>query len=119
MRQLLSALGLSLVMSTSVYASTVNFNSQKPVSCMTTEEMKNLVGGKYGELPYMQGVGIASATDGEQFIRTTVVVAVNLETQTFSIIEIINPDLACIIAGGNQFQFNEAQTQRTSVVWEN
>ena len=119
MRNLFNVLVLSLVMGTSAYASTMNYNSQKPVSCMTTEEMKNLVGGKYGELPYMQGVGIAPATDGQQFIKTTVVVAVNLETQTFSIVEIINPDLACIVAGGNQFQFNETQTQRTSVVWEN
>jgi len=119
MRQPLSALILSLVMSTSAYASTLNFNSQKPVNCMTTEEMKNLIGGKYLEMPYMQGVGIAPATDGQQFIKTTVVIALNIETKTFSIVEIINPDLACIIAGGNQFQFNKQPTEKTNIVWEN
>ena len=119
MRQPLSALILSLVMSTSAYASTLNFNSQKPVNCMTTEEMKNLVGGQYLEMPYMQGVGIAPSTDGQQFIKTTVVVALNLETKTFSIVEVINPNLACIIAGGNQFKFNTQPTEKTNIVWEN
>ena len=79
MKNLFSALVLTLVMGTSAYASTLNFNSQKPVNCMTTEEMKNLIGGKYLEMPYMQGVGIAPATDGQQFIKTTVVIALNIE----------------------------------------
>jgi hypothetical protein len=119
MRQLLSALVLSLVMGTSVYASTMNYNSQKPVSCMTTEKMKMLVGGQYGELPYMQGDGIAPAVDGQQFIKTQVIVAVNLDTKTFSIVEVINENLACIIASGNQFKFNKPPAEtKTSISWE-
>ena len=118
MRQLLSALVLSLVMGTSAYASTMNYNSQKPVACMTTDKMKSLIGEKYGEMPYMQGDGIAPATDGQQFIKTTVVVAINLETKSFSIVEIINPDLACIVASGSEFQFNQPPQQKTNASWE-
>ena len=120
MRQLLSAFVLTLVMTTSVYASTMNYNSQKPVSCMTTENMKMLVGGQYGELPYMQGDGIAPAVDGQQFIQTQVLVAVNLDTKTFSIVEIINDNLACIVASGNEFKFNKPpETNKTKISWEN
>ena len=119
MKNLFSALVLSLVMGTSAYASTMNYNSQKPVACMTTDKMKSLIGEKYGEMPYMQGDGIAPATDGQQFIKTTIVVALNPETKTFSIVEVINPNLACIRAGGNQFQFNTQPTEKTNIVWEN
>ena len=121
MRQLLSALVLSLVMGTSAYAEHEKntYNSQKPVSCTTTEKMKDLVGGQYLELPYMQGDGIAPAVDGQQFIKTQIVVAVNLETKTFSVVEIINPQLACIIGGGSKFRFNEPpQETKTSISWE-
>ena len=41
----------------------------------------------------LQGEGLAPATDGKQFIKTQVIVAVNLETKTFSIVEFINPEL--------------------------
>ena len=120
MRQLLSALVLSLVMSTSVYASTMSYNSQKPVSCTTTEKMKELVGGQYLELPYMSGDGLAPAIDGQQFIKTQVIVAINLETKTFSVVEIINDNLACIIASGNNFRFNKMpQADKTKISWEN
>jgi hypothetical protein len=95
------------------------YNSQKPVSCMTMENMLAIVDGQFGEKPWFTGDGLAAATDGQQFIKTQVVFAVNLETKTFSIIEIINPELVCIIGGGNNFNFNEPPTQKTSISWEN
>jgi len=123
MRNLFSALVLSLVLTTSAYAehekSLKLFNSQKPVQCMTMDEMMKLVDGQFGEKPWFTADGLAASADGQQFIKTTVVVAVNLETKTFSVIEIINPDLVCIIGSGNNFTFNEPPTKQTSIVWEN
>mgnify|MGYP001295559578 FL=1 len=120
MKNLFSALVLSLVMGTSAYAEHEKntYNSQKPVSCNTFENVTALVGGQFGEMPYMQGDGIAAATDGKQFIKTQIVVAVNLETNTFTVVEVISPELACIIAGGNNFRFNKKPSQKTNILLE-
>ena len=120
MRKTFSALVLSLVLTTSAYAEHEKntYNSQKPVSCNTVENVTAIVGGQFGELPYMQGDGLAAAIDGQQFIKTQVVVAVNLETNTFTVVEVISPELACIIAGGNNFRFNKSPSQKTGVSWE-
>ena len=120
MKNLFNALVLSLVMGTSAYAEHEKntYNSTKPVSCNTFENVTALIGGQFGEMPYMQGDGLAAAVDGKQFIKTQVVVAVNLETNTFSVVEVISPELACIIAGGNNFRFNKSPSQKTGVSWE-
>ena len=121
MRQIFSALVLLLVLTTSAYAEhegILTYNSKKPISCGTPEKMKDIVGGQFGELPYFQGEGLAPAVDGRQFIKTTVVISVNLETTTFSIIEFINPELACIIGGGRGFQFNTPPEKKTKITWE-
>ncbi len=86
---------------------------------MTMDEMMKLVDGQFGEKPWFTADGLAASSDGQQFIKTQVVVAVNLETKTFSVIEIINPNLVCIIGSGNNFTFNEPPTKKTSIVWEN
>ena len=121
MRKIFNALVLSLVLTTSAYAEHEKntYNSQKPVSCNTVEAVTALVGGQFGELPYMQADGVAPAVDGQQFIKTQIVVAVNLETKTFSIVEIINDNLACIVAGGNNFRFNKPPSTKTSISLEN
>ena len=123
MRKLFSTLVLSLVLTTSAYAehekSLKIYNSQKPVQCMAMDEMMQLVDGQFGEKPWFTADGLAASTDGQQFIKTQVVVAVNLETKTFSVIEIINPNLVCIIGSGSNFTFNEPPTKKTSIVWEN
>ena len=121
MKKTFSALVLSLVLTTSAYAEHEKntYNSQKPVSCNTVENVTNLIGGQFGELPYMQGDGLAAAIDGQQFIKTQIVLAVNLETNTFSVVEIINPQLACIIAGGNNFRFNKPPSLKTNIVLGN
>ena len=46
------------------------------------------------------------------------IVAVNLETKTFSIVEVISPQIVCIIGGGNNFTFNEPPKQKTNIAWE-
>ena len=121
MKKIFSALVLSLVLTTSAYAEHEKntYNSQKPVSCNTLEAITSIVGGQFKELPYMQADGLAAAVDGQKFIKTQVIVAVNLETNTFSVVEIINPNLACIIAGGNNFRFTNPPEQKTNTSWEN
>ena len=120
MKKIFSAILLSLVLTTSAFAEheKQNYNSQKPVSCTTPDQMLKIVKDKFGEIPYFRGQGIAAATDGKQFIQTNVVIAVNLETKTFSIVEFITPTLVCIVAGGNEFEFLAPETEKTNIVLE-
>jgi len=120
MRQIFSALVLLLVLTTSAYAEheKQNYNSQKPVSCMNMEQMLSIVNDKFNEKPWFTGEGISAATDGRTFIKTQVIVAVNLETKSFSVVEVISPEIVCIIGGGNNFGFNEPPKTKTSITWE-
>ena len=126
MKRTFSAFILSLVLTTSAYAEhegvpegEPNYNSQKPVNCMSSEQMLTIVDKKFGEKPYMSGDGIAPAQDGKQYIRTQVVIAVNMETKTFSVVEFIADGLVCIVAGGDNFRLNDIkQEKKTNIVWE-
>jgi len=121
MKKLLSAIVLSLVLTTSGYAEHEKntYNSQKPVSCTTPDQMLKIVKDTFGEVPYFRGKGVAAAVDGKQFIETNIVIAINLETKTFSIVEFIAPNLVCIIGGGNEFEFLAPEAEKTNIVLEN
>ena len=123
MKRTFSAFILALVLTTSAYAeheeNTPNYNSQKPVNCMSSEQMLALVDKKFGEKPYISGDGVAAATDGTQYIKTQIVIAVNIETKTFSVVEFIGGNLTCIVASGSNFRLNDIkQEKKTNIVWE-
>ena len=123
MKRTFSAFILSLVLTTSAYAeheeNVPNYNSQKPINCMSSEQMLALVDKKFGEKPYMSADGVAAATDGMQYIKTQIVIAVNIETKTFSVVEFIGGDLVCIVASGSNFRLNNIDgTEKTNIVWE-
>ena len=120
MKKTFSALVLSLVLTTSAYAEHEKntYNSQKPVTCMTPQQVLAVVSGKFNEVPYMQGDGLAAATDGVRFINTQVIVSINPETKTFSVVELINPQLACVIAGGENVRIVIKPSEKTKVLWE-
>ena len=123
MKRIFSTLVLALVLTTSAYAeheeNTPNYNSQKPVNCMSSEQMLALVDKKFGEKPYISGDGVAAATDGTQYIKTQIVIAVNIETKTFSVVEFIGGNLTCIVASGSNFRLNDIKAgKKTNIVWE-
>ena len=93
----------------------LNFNSYKPVACSTPDAIIDIVDKTYLEKPYMGGKGIAAAADGKTFISTQVYIGINLETQTFSIVELINPNLACIIGAGTGFKLIGNKGKKTNV----
>ena len=121
MKKIFSAFILLLVMTTSTYAEheKFNYNSQKPVTCNTPDKIKNLLGNELGEMPYMQGEGLAAATDGKTFIKTTLIISINLQTKSFSVVELISDNLACIIGGGKNFRFNKPPEQKINTSLEN
>ena len=121
MKKVLSSIILSLVLTTSAYAEHEKntYNSQKPVTCMTPKEMIQIVDGKFNEIPYIQGDGLAAAIDGNQFIKTQVIISINPETRTFTVVELINPNLACMIAGGENVRIVINPSEKTKVSWEN
>ena len=93
----------------------LNFNSYKPVACSTPDKIIDIVDKTFLEKPYMEGKGIAAAADGKTFISTQVYIGINLETQTFSIVELINPNLACIIGAGTGFKLIGNKGKKTNV----
>ena len=117
MKKVFSALVLLFVLTTSAYAEHEKntYNSQKPVTCMSPQEMLAIVSKRFKEVPYMQGDGLAAATDGFQFINTQVIVSINPETKTFSVVELINPELACVIAGGENIRIVVNPSEKTKV----
>ena len=120
MKKVFSALVLSLVLTTSAYAEHEKntYNSQKPVTCMSPQQMLAIVDKQFKEVPYIQGDGLAAATDGVQFIKTQVIVSINPETRTFSVVELNNPTLACVIAGGENVRIVIKPTEKTKVSLE-
>ena len=120
MKKIFSAILLSFVLTTSAYAEHEKntYNSQKPVSCATPDQMLEIVNKRFGEVPYFRGKGVAAAVDGLQFLETNIVIAVNLETKTFSIVEFIAPNLVCIIGGGNEFELLAPEAEKTNIVLE-
>ena len=95
----------------------LNFNSYKPVACSTPDKIIDIVDKTFLEKPYMEGKGIAAAADGKTFISTQVYIGINLETQTFSIVELINPNLACIIGAGTGFRFIQGNGSKKTNVY--
>ena len=120
MKKVFSTLGLLFVLTTSAYAEHEKntYNSQKPVTCMTPQQMLAIVDKQFNEVPYIQGDGLAAATDGKQFINTQVIVSINPKTRTFTVVEIINPQLACVIAGGENVRIVLKPSEKTKVLWE-
>ena len=121
MKRIFSILTLFFVLTTSAYAEheMFNYNSQKPVTCTTPERVKDVLGNMLGELPYFQGEGTAASTDGKSFIKTKLIISVNLETGTFSVVEMLNEYTMCVIAGGQKFKFNSPPTKKTNISLEN
>ena len=121
MKRIFSLLALFFVLTTSAYAEheKFNYNSQKPVTCTTPERVKDVLGNMLGELPYFQGEGTAASTDGKSFIKTKLIISVNLETGTFSVVEMLNEYTMCVIAGGQKFKFNSPPTNKTNISLEN
>ena len=117
MKKVFSALVLLFVLTTNAYAEheKYTYNSQKPVTCMAPQQVLAVVSGKFNEVPYMQGDGLAAATDGVQFINTQVIVSINPETKTFSVVELLSPELACVIAGGENIRVVVNPSEKTKV----
>ena len=120
MKKVFSALVLLLAFTTSAYAEHEKntYNSQKPVTCLTPQQMLAIIDTQFKEVPYIQGDGLAAATDGVQFINTQVIVSINPETKTFSVVELISPTLACVIAGGQNVRIISNTSEKTKVSWE-
>ena len=121
MKRIFSILTLFFVLTTSAYAEhgKFNYNSQKPITCTTPDRVKEVLGDILGELPYFQGEGTAPALDGKTFIKTNVIISVNLETGTFSVVEMINEFTMCVIAGGQKFKFNKPLDDKVNISLEN
>lgn len=73
-------------------------NVSKPVVCATPNEIRKIVS-EAGEIPVQQSGGISPDLSGK-YLGTVVVLGVNARTGTWSIVEFISTEWACIIANG-------------------
>ena len=46
-------------------------------------------------------------------MQTKVVISINLETKTFTVLEWVTPELVCMVANGNGFEFLNPQKTET------
>jgi len=73
-------------------------SASKPIVCNHPDTIIQLVD-KWGEKPRMT-LGNVSPNSKGNIIPTSVIFGMNPETGTWSLVEFINPDWACIIANG-------------------
>jgi hypothetical protein len=78
------------------------FNAKKPVLCDTPDKIIEIIK-SYDEHPYLKFDGVSPSSDG-QFLKTTIVLGYNKETKTWSLVEFVNENTACIIGNGRGMQ---------------
>ena len=116
MKKVFSALVLLFVLTTNAYAEHEKntYNSQKPVTCMTPQQVLAVVSGRFNEVPRCKVMDL-HATDGVRFINTQVIVSINPETKTFSVVELLSPELDFVIAGGENIRIVVNPSEKTKV----
>ena len=72
--------------------------AQKPVQCASMEEVIGLVK-KYGEIPTITMNGKVGAPDGN-ISSSKFILSLNKETKTWTLLEFINEEPACILGSG-------------------
>jgi len=84
------------------------FISKKPVICGLLEDIISK-SKDYGEAPFIKGNGTSMRDDGT-FFPSQYVIAYNQETNGWTLIEILNPEMACVLSTGKGLEiFNLKQ----------
>ena len=79
------------------------FNAHNPVLCDKPDEIINIVK-NWGELPYIKFEGVSPSEEG-LLLKTSVILGYNKETGTWSLVELISDEVACIIGNGKGIHF--------------
>tara|TARA_B110000858_G_scaffold197416_1_gene258963 strand:- start:69 stop:389 length:321 start_codon:yes stop_codon:yes gene_type:complete len=77
--------------------------AEKPVECGTLKTIKSITD-KFGEVPFITMDGYGSQPEGRGTYRTKVIITVNTDTYTWTIIEFPNPQFGCILGSGTSLQ---------------
>ena len=74
-------------------------NTSKPLVCDEPDVIRKIVSDA-GEVPVQQFGGISPNIDGSKYLGTLVVLGFNPTTRTWSLVEFIDKEWACIIGNG-------------------
>ena len=74
-------------------------NAQKPVVCQHPDYIVQVLTDEWGEQPIMTWNNVSVRENG-MLMKTTIAFGLNKETGTWSLVEFIDQDWACIIANG-------------------
>ena len=74
-------------------------NTSKPLVCDEQDVIRKIVSDA-GEVPVQQFGGISPNIDGSKYLGTLVVLGFNPSTRTWSLVEFIDKEWACIIGNG-------------------
>ena len=74
-------------------------NVSKPMVCGLPDVIRKIVSAA-GELPVQQFGGVSPNVDGTSYLGTIIVLGFNPITRTWSLVEFIDKEWACIIANG-------------------
>ncbi len=84
------------------------FYSKKPVICGLIEHILN-TSKSFGEIPLFKGDGFAMRDDNRTFKPSQYIINYNKETKGWSLIEIISPEMACVLGTGKGMEIFEIQ----------
>lgn len=85
----------------------------KPVQCSSLATLIKMLGGRYGEIPYMRLEGFSGMPDNKK-VPTQFIISYNGDTTTWTIVEYVNGEQACVLGsgtGGISFPTNVGRTE--------
>jgi hypothetical protein len=91
----------ALLFSTAVAAEP--FWADKPVQCGTLQTIKSITD-SFGEVPFITMDGWGAQPEGRGTYKTKVIITVNTDTYTWTIIEFPSPRMGCILGSGTSLQ---------------
>lgn len=84
--------------------------TRKPIQCGPPEGLIDLVKG-YGETPLLTANGLATMPSGSTK-NVQIVFAVNPETGSWTLIEINDPEQACVLGSGEGYEVNKLPSKK-------
>ena len=84
--------------------------TRKPIQCGPPDGLIELVKG-YGETPLLTGNGLATMPSGSTK-NVQIIFAVNAETGSWTLIEINDPEQACVLGSGEGYQINKLPSKK-------
>lgn len=113
---------MKFLISLLIFFPTITFAEQwykKPILCGTPQEIHKKLD-QFGEKPLLGGATLLPEMGTGEIIKAaSFIMYVNIEKNTFSIIEYLSPEAACFIMVGNTLKFDAQEIEKRRDAWIN